>query len=430
MLAIDGVGFDLSYMADEEVPTNFALMDFLDSERNKPDLDSMSFDDLYNNFKIIEQEFKRTVTSSSNLGSQNMAFVSTPSSTNEVNTAKVNSVNTANGNRVTSDVREQGINVVKQTKVSLELKGYLINNRYADLEKMLYGWIGGYALTANPTIYVSLIEQFWKTITVNTVNDREQQLTITVDGQTIVITEAFVRRHLQLADADGISSLPNTEIFDQLTLMGYVSNDDKLTFQKVPITKPITDSFTTSHPTQTPSPMPYDSPLSGGHTHGSDEGIKKLNELTELCTKLFDKVTILKDDLKQTKKIYGKALTKLVKKFTPTKVTQGKEQCQESSKAQLSVLNAAKILADASKEKVKTYTRRRSTDSSRDNTAGGLFSTAEEVQGKEQISTDEKVAQKLNDKEMAREEQERVDFEKALELQKQLDEREETNNID
>ncbi|GKA70128.1 hypothetical protein Tco_0776192 [Tanacetum coccineum] len=89
-----------------------------------------------------------------------------------------------------------------------------------------------YALTVNPTIYVSLIEQFWQTVTVDTVNDGEQQLTVIVDGQTIAITEASVRRHLQLADADGISSLPNTEIFDQLTLMGYVSNDDKLTFQK------------------------------------------------------------------------------------------------------------------------------------------------------------------------------------------------------
>ncbi|GJZ97300.1 hypothetical protein Tco_0669753 [Tanacetum coccineum] len=57
--------------------------------RNKPDLDSMSFDDLYNNFKIVEQEVKRTVTTSSNSGSQNVAFVSTPSSTNEVNTANV-----------------------------------------------------------------------------------------------------------------------------------------------------------------------------------------------------------------------------------------------------------------------------------------------------------------------------------------------------
>ncbi|GKE10642.1 hypothetical protein Tco_1414193 [Tanacetum coccineum] len=70
------------------------------------------------------------------------------------------------------------------------------------------------------------------TATVKTVNNGEQQLSVTVDGQTIAITKASVRRHLQLADADGISSLPNTEIFEQLTLMGYVSNDDKLTFQK------------------------------------------------------------------------------------------------------------------------------------------------------------------------------------------------------
>ncbi|GKE87994.1 hypothetical protein Tco_1565469, partial [Tanacetum coccineum] len=194
--------------------------------------------------------------------------------------------------------------------------------------------------------------------------------------------------------------------------------------------------------------MPHDSPLSGGHTPGSDEDSKKLNELTELCIKLSDKVT-MEDDLKQTKKIYGKALTKLVKKvkhleskqgrmteteyegftlqlFTPTKVTQGEEQCQESSEAHLSVLSAAKILVDASRERVKTYTRRRSIDSSRDSTAGGLFSTAKEGQGKEHISTDKKEMARAT----AREEQERIDFKKALELQKQLDEKEETDNID
>ncbi|GKB40555.1 hypothetical protein Tco_0885497, partial [Tanacetum coccineum] len=47
----------------------------------------MSFDDLYNNFKIVEQEVKETANSSSSLSSHNMAFVSSPSSTNEVNTA-------------------------------------------------------------------------------------------------------------------------------------------------------------------------------------------------------------------------------------------------------------------------------------------------------------------------------------------------------
>ncbi|GKE92756.1 ribonuclease H-like domain-containing protein, partial [Tanacetum coccineum] len=60
--------------------------------RNKPNLDTMSFDDLYNNFKIVKQEVKGTASSSSS--SQNMAFVSTPSSTNEVNTAY--GVSTAN----------------------------------------------------------------------------------------------------------------------------------------------------------------------------------------------------------------------------------------------------------------------------------------------------------------------------------------------
>nr|GEV23180.1 putative ribonuclease H-like domain-containing protein [Tanacetum cinerariifolium] len=54
---------------------------------NKPDLDTISIDDLYNNFKIVKQEVKRTA--SSNSSSQNMDFVSSPStnSTNEVNTA-------------------------------------------------------------------------------------------------------------------------------------------------------------------------------------------------------------------------------------------------------------------------------------------------------------------------------------------------------
>ncbi|GJW98885.1 ribonuclease H-like domain-containing protein [Tanacetum coccineum] len=54
----------------------------------------MSFDDLYNNFKIVEQEVKGTASPSSSLNYQSMAFVSSPSSTNEVNTTY--GVSTAN----------------------------------------------------------------------------------------------------------------------------------------------------------------------------------------------------------------------------------------------------------------------------------------------------------------------------------------------
>nr|GEX60769.1 ribonuclease H-like domain-containing protein [Tanacetum cinerariifolium] len=54
--------------------------------RNKSDLDTMSLDDLYNNFKIVEQEV-RGITSA-NTSSQNMAFMLSPSphSTSEVPT--------------------------------------------------------------------------------------------------------------------------------------------------------------------------------------------------------------------------------------------------------------------------------------------------------------------------------------------------------
>ncbi|GJZ56180.1 hypothetical protein Tco_0611373 [Tanacetum coccineum] len=227
--------------------------------------------------------------------------------------------------------------------------------------------------------------------------------------------------------------------------------------------------------------MPHDSPLLGGDILGSDEGSKKLNELTELYTKLFDKVISLEKDLNQKKKVYGKALTKLVKKvkhledklrsttkrrkaklvisdeeedlvakdpskqgrmteteyenvkthdkgfeyeldqtnilqqITLTKVPQSEEQSQETFEVQLDVLNAAKILAKASRERVRTYDkRRRSTDKSTISTTGGLFSTAEEF-----LCTDERLVQKLDVEEKAkaaaRKEQERIDFEKALE---------------
>ncbi|GJZ70596.1 hypothetical protein Tco_0634447 [Tanacetum coccineum] len=76
-----------------------------------------------------------------------------------------------------------------------------------------------YALTGNPTIYTSCIEQFWSTVKAKMVN-REVQLQALMDIKKIVVTEASVRRDLQLEDANGIDCLPNATIFEQLTLMG------------------------------------------------------------------------------------------------------------------------------------------------------------------------------------------------------------------
>ncbi|GKD54293.1 hypothetical protein Tco_1287680, partial [Tanacetum coccineum] len=46
------------------------------------------------------------------------------------------------------------------------------------------------------------------------------ELTASIDGHVKIITEASLRRHLKLEDNDGVTSLPNSEIFKQLALIG------------------------------------------------------------------------------------------------------------------------------------------------------------------------------------------------------------------
>ncbi|GKA73887.1 hypothetical protein Tco_0780189 [Tanacetum coccineum] len=193
-----------------------------------------------------------------------------------------------------------------------------------------------YALTKNPTIYVSLIEQFWQTVTTSTFEDGDMGITATIDGKVKVVSEASIRRHLKLEDSDGISTLSTAEIFKQLALIGnmkraskgYTGVDTPL-FQTMfvqgqnlqgkgstisveshhtptsasstsqpPISSP---SMPTTHVAEEAALMPHDSPLPRVHSLGSDEGSLTLNELTVLCTSLSKKVESLESDLKQTK---------------------------------------------------------------------------------------------------------------------------------
>ncbi|GJR62967.1 hypothetical protein Tco_1505129 [Tanacetum coccineum] len=78
-----------------------------------------------------------------------------------------------------------------------------------------------YALTVNPILYTSCIEQFWSIVKVKTVNG-EVQLQALVDGKKIIVTEASVRRELQLNDEEGTDCLPNATIFEELVRMGFV----------------------------------------------------------------------------------------------------------------------------------------------------------------------------------------------------------------
>ncbi|GJV97198.1 putative ribonuclease H-like domain-containing protein, partial [Tanacetum coccineum] len=89
-----------------------------------------------------------------------------------------------------------------------------------------------YALTKKPEVCVSFIKQFWRTAEILTDENGNVKIHATIDGHSLSITEGSLRRHLKLDDQDGITSLPTTEIFAQLALMGYATDSDKLTFQK------------------------------------------------------------------------------------------------------------------------------------------------------------------------------------------------------
>ncbi|GJS32470.1 hypothetical protein Tco_0530852 [Tanacetum coccineum] len=247
-----------------------------------------------------------------------------------------------------------------------------------------------YALTENPTIYVSLIQQFWNTVTAITLDNGEMEITAIIDGKVKIVSEASIRRHLKLEHFDGISNLPTTEIFKQLALMGtyiaptliqklfsnmrraskgYTGVDIPL-FPTMLVQGPVVQGegstvLVESHHTPTSAPptspppssspfmrttrqefvvpqprsptqtnvadevastgqgsgnidktptMPHDSPLPRVHILGSDEGRMQHNELMDLVTKLSNRVVALEIDLQQTKKVYGTAFTKLIKK--------------------------------------------------------------------------------------------------------------------
>nr|GFA46454.1 synaptobrevin, longin-like domain protein [Tanacetum cinerariifolium] len=83
-----------------------------------------------------------------------------------------------------------------------------------------------------PTIFVSHIRQFWSTAKIKT-TDEGTHILATVDGIQRTVSESSLRRNLKLRDEDGIVSIPDTELFENLTLMGYNnSQNQKLTFQK------------------------------------------------------------------------------------------------------------------------------------------------------------------------------------------------------
>ncbi|GKC59585.1 hypothetical protein Tco_1087183 [Tanacetum coccineum] len=68
-----------------------------------------------------------------------------------------------------------------------------------------------YALTINPTIYTTCIEQLWTSAKVKTVNG-ECQIQALVDKKKVIITKTIIRSDLKLDDAEGTDCLPTATI--------------------------------------------------------------------------------------------------------------------------------------------------------------------------------------------------------------------------
>ncbi|GKC57163.1 hypothetical protein Tco_1084761 [Tanacetum coccineum] len=126
------------------------------------------------------------------------------------------------------------------------------------------------------------------------------------------------------------------------------------TIAAVSFPSPTQPSPTQPSPTQ-PSPgaehhipTPNELPLHVVHSHGSDEGSLKLNELTNLVTKLSDRIGVLEDDLKKTKQSYSSSFTKLILrvKKLETQIKTGKAR----RKARIVHSDDEDIVDDSSKQ--------------------------------------------------------------------------------
>ncbi|GKD21077.1 hypothetical protein Tco_1222780, partial [Tanacetum coccineum] len=201
--------------------------------------------------------------------------------------------------------------------------------------------------------------------------------------QVKTITEASLRRQLKLEDNGGVTTLPNSKIFEQLALMG-----TPLTSQP-PNTQPIPDA-------EEAVPMPYELPLHSVHLLGRDEGSLSLNELTDLFTSLSKKVEVKKleqivkasksrrmvrvvesddeEDLEDPSK-HGRSLIEElgmdvgISLVPPHAVNEGRNddtQIYDLPVEQLGVFSAATALADAAK-------RRRSISTGSGNTRRRIY---------------------------------------------------------
>ncbi|GKF86781.1 hypothetical protein Tco_0254608, partial [Tanacetum coccineum] len=132
--------------------------------RNKPEIDTLSLDDLYNNLKIYEPEVRRTSSSSTN--TQNIAFVSsysTSSTNGATNTAHGATTTSTQATAVNSTTIDNLSDVVIFSFFATQPNSPQLNNKDLqqihpnDLEEIDLRW-----KMAMLTMRAIILEELWK----------------------------------------------------------------------------------------------------------------------------------------------------------------------------------------------------------------------------------------------------------------------------
>nr|GEW75680.1 putative ribonuclease H-like domain-containing protein [Tanacetum cinerariifolium] len=243
--------------------------------RNKSDLDTMSLDDLYNNFKIVEQEEEMKQENIQTSGTTKFPILKQgPVTANE----KIQKKN---------DVKARSMLLMALSNERFEDPDYPDNVYKVD--KAFHG------LHQDPRAWYKTLAKYLLDNGFHR-GKIDQTLFIKRQKEDILLVQVKTRTKIRRM---GIR-------IPQPNVPSSVSNEA--------ITKEMRDGL--GRATTTASSL--EAEQGSGNISRSGEGIMQLLELIDICTKLSDKVTELKNKLKSTKTVYNKdliTLTKRVKKL-------------------------------------------------------------------------------------------------------------------
>ncbi|GJS14863.1 hypothetical protein Tco_0409335 [Tanacetum coccineum] len=157
-----------------------------------------------------------------------------------------------------------------------------------------------YALTVSPIVSTSFVEQFWTTAKSRTVNNTSY-IDATVVGKPVTISEASIRSDLLFDDADGIDSLNNQAIFDNIQLMGPTSD-----------TTHIPDSIPEGSGGNYEGQSSNDASLSGNE---DGQKAKERSQTTYHTSQSIDEDKIGKEDFSEEKGVHNEYISKQGRKY-------------------------------------------------------------------------------------------------------------------